>query len=174
MTRQMSADLYPQSCTILENKNIFDVAPNFLAFTLPILGRYIMGRKNVSLYVSTKISKRTPGLEPESWPFPMLTSSRPFSLFSNHLASWWIRTQTPGILDDHPTYSANLSEFEHCQLYVCFSIVLKHQNYNFNLLVGHYRSNGTDVDSFPTYSSWRHNSSKSFAMPKLKNLKLCN
>ena len=37
MTRQMFADLFPSSCTILENKNIFDLTPNFLlALTFPI------------------------------------------------------------------------------------------------------------------------------------------
>ena len=28
-------------CTVLENKNIFVPAPDFLAYTIPILGRYI-------------------------------------------------------------------------------------------------------------------------------------
>ena len=37
MTRQMFANLFPSSCTILENKNIFDLTPNFLlALTFPI------------------------------------------------------------------------------------------------------------------------------------------
>ena len=56
---QTSADLFQLSCTVFEKKNIFDLTPNFLAFTIPILGRYIMGRKKVSnntLYVYTKIS----------------------------------------------------------------------------------------------------------------------
>ena len=48
MTRQMSADLFPWSCTILEKKNIFHLIPNFLVFTTPILGWYITGRKNIS------------------------------------------------------------------------------------------------------------------------------
>ena len=43
MTRLMSADLFLLSCTILENKNIFDLTPYYVAFTVPILGRYIMG-----------------------------------------------------------------------------------------------------------------------------------
>ena len=58
MTRQMSANLFTQSYTVLENKIIFDITVNFLAFSVPILGRYIMGRQNVthSLYVYNKIS----------------------------------------------------------------------------------------------------------------------
>ena len=38
MAVQMSANPFPKSCTVLENKNIFDLPPNFLAFTSPILG----------------------------------------------------------------------------------------------------------------------------------------
>ena len=59
MTIQMSADLFPQSCTVLENKNIFDLTTNFLAFTILILGRYITGPAQHSLYVYTKISMDT-------------------------------------------------------------------------------------------------------------------
>ena len=40
----------------LEKKNIFHLAPNFLAFTIPILGRYIKGLTLHSLYVHTIIS----------------------------------------------------------------------------------------------------------------------
>ena len=48
MTRQMPAVLIPVSYTVLENKTIFDPTPNFLFFTISILGPQINRRKNVS------------------------------------------------------------------------------------------------------------------------------